>query len=445
MTTRILIGDCRDKLREIETGSVHCIVTSPPYFGLRDYGTAQWEGGDADCDHLAPVGGGFLSASLGDRPEIAADKVLRRRQQFRDLCSKCGASRIDQQIGLEATPEAYVAALVAVFRECWRVLRDDGTLWLNLGDSYAADRGGTAMPAETLAGGINGKGDGDARRGREFSYSPTRDPKAHGLKHKDLMMIPARVALALQQEGWYLRSEIVWAKPNPMPESVTDRPTNAHEKVYLLTKRPRYFWDAEAVKESSAEPDRGPRADRFGGSKYDESVKHSNGSIWKGEAATRNLRNVWTISTQPYSEAHFATFPPALVEPMIKAGTSEKGCCPACGAPWRRVTKTEYRRHEKWFGDKQGARNPRGSAGVAYNEPIATQTVGWQLSCPCPPAPPVPATILDPFAGAGTVGLVADRLGRNAVLIELNASYIAMAADRITDDAPLFAEVIREP
>jgi DNA modification methylase len=228
-------GDCRAVLEELPAESVHCVVTSPPYWGLRDYGHGE-------------------------------------------------------QLGLEPTPEAYVENMVAVFREVRRVLRADGTLWLNLGDSYAAQRGGTTMPAETLAGGKGGFTDdgGRVNRDRHDGYSPTRNASAIGLKHKDLVGIPWRVAFALQADGWYLRSDIIWSKPNPMPESVTDRPTKAHEYLFLLTKSPRYYFDADAVREAGDEPDR-VRRDRIGGANG-HTVRHSEGGIM-GQVATRNLRS----------------------------------------------------------------------------------------------------------------------------------------------------------
>lgn len=357
----VLHGDCREVLPTLPAESVNCCVTSPPYWGLRDYGH-------------------------------------------------------DGQIGLEKTPEAYVAELVAVFREVRRVLRADGTVWLNLGDSYAAQRGGTQMPAETLAGGIGGRSaDLAAYRGRRpdvladamdrqagesnpelapnrttdtlggrqdesspaFRTNPVahRNASAFGLKHKDLVGIPWRVAFALQADGWYLRSDIIWAKPNPMPESVTDRPTKSHEYVFLLAKSARYWYDADAIAEEALNTPGGrltgsKRTKAFAGSAQSGTTIDS-----AGEVESRNARTVWMIATQPFSGAHFATMPPALAERCIKAGCPEGG------------------------------------------------------------------TVLDPFGGAGTTGLVADRLGRNAVLIELNPTYGGMARGRIEGDCPLFAEV----
>jgi DNA modification methylase len=243
----IYIGDNRDTLREIPDGSVQCVVTSPPYYGLRDYGN-------------------------------------------------------DAQIGLEDTPEAFVQALVEVFREVRRVLRDDGTLWLNLGDSYVAARSYQVTD----------------QKWRDVGNSKA-SVVPQGLKPKDLIGIPWRVAIALQADGWYLRQDIIWHKPNPMPESVTDRCTKAHEYLFLLTKSARYYYDAEAVKERAEQAGR-VRSDRMGGNKYVEGIKHSDGGVFTG-SETRNCRSVWTVATQPYSGAHFATFPPKLIEPCILAGS----------------------------------------------------------------------------------------------------------------------------
>jgi len=325
-------GDCREVMRSMGPESVHCVVTSPPYWGLRDYGTEPTvTGGDPthahewmDVKHYS--GGGQPDEKVrwqhtGVGPS-GHPKVTTGR------CS-CGASL--GNLGLEPTPEEYVANMVNVFREVWRVLRDDGTVWLNLGDSYAA---------------------------------------------KQAVGIPWRVAFALQADGWYLRSDIIWAKPNPMPESVTDRPTKSHEYLFLLSKSPRYYYDADAVSEpitaESAERYAGGPlsiAGQFLGSPVDKRYHDTGGKKIDGAdlPMRRNLRSVWTIATQPYPGAHFATFPRKLVEPCVKAG------CPADGV------------------------------------------------------------VLDPFAGSGTTGVVAQHLGRRAVLIDLNPDYLTQAMRRNRD------------
>ncbi len=296
--------------------SVHCVVTSPPYWGLRDYGV------------------------MG-------------------------------QLGLERTPEEYVAALVVVFREVWRVLRDDGTCWLNLGDSYAGSwgaqsRGDTTSEASSR---LEGSSMLSARQifahplGGNGTGSLKHTP---GLKPKDLVGIPWRVAFALQADGWYLRSDIVWSKPNPMPESVTDRPTKAHEYLFLLAKCERYYYDARSIAEPSVHQ-HGNRAGslvRLGDDPFVSSLPMPTAATHGSLNGTRNRRSVWEIATQPYPEAHFATFPEALVEPCVLAGTPERGA------------------------------------------------------------------VLDPFAGSGTVGLVCQRLGRRFVGLELKPEYCAMAYKR---------------
>ena len=347
-------GDCRAVLREMEPESVHCVVTSPPYWGLRDYGTATWEGGlDSGCKHPMP-----WRQPLSARPSGAfhgGSDVgnASREPDTRDQCGLCGARRIDSQLGLEATPEEYVAAMVDVFREVRRVLRADGTLWLNLGDSYFGTGKGPTHPTGFHAGG-NGTG------------YPIHGVYTHtSLKEKDLVGIPWRVAFALQADCWYLRSDIVWAKPNPMPESVTDRPTKSHEYLFLLSKNPRYYFDADAVREADSGLASGNGFNGRQGGARQTAVDGGNGTPDRFVPGSgRNIRSVWTIATAPYPGAHFATFPPKLVEPCIKAG------CPSDGV------------------------------------------------------------VLDPFAGTGTVGMVAQQLSRRAVLIDLNPDYLRQCLAR---------------
>lgn len=300
----VLIGDARETLKTLESGSVQCCVTSPPYYSLRDYG-------------------------------------------------------VDGQIGLEPTPDAYVASLVDVFRELKRVLADDGVFWLNIGDSYSSGNrktqcdpsGFTGQPSKTSGGAM-------------------RVPPIAGIKPKDLLMIPARLALALQADGWYLRSHCIWAKPNPMPESVRDRPTSAHESVFLLTKRARYFYDEGAVREPAvctARPETSRHKPTHKSANYGNG--HKGGTLGFNQPEKgRNMRNVWSITSRPYKGAHFATFPPELAARCVKAGSRP--------------------------GD----------------------------------------IVIDPFFGAGTVGLVGSQLGRSVIGIELNAEYAALAEQRIADD-----------
>lgn len=366
-------------------------------------------------------------------------------------------------LGLEPTPEAYTAHLVHVYRLVWRVLRDDATAWLNLGDSYAADRGGTYQPAETLAGGKGGRAaDGSiTNRGRFDGYNPTRNAKGIGLKHKDLMMIPHRVAFALQADGWFVRSAIVWAKGvsfcptysgTCMPESVTDRPTSAYEMVFLLAKQEKYFYDAEAVREKVAESNAQRTttyyntqekygADNGGNSGFDDLAVR----MRSGDHTSRNLRNVFLINPKPFPDAHYAVFPTALVDPMIKASTSEKGCCPVCSAPWQRVVERgndpyALPLHER---PPHGATQP-GNATIkpgTFGPGRPRLAEGWQPTCSCDGGDPVPCTVLDPFSGAGTTGFVALAKGRNYIGIELNPDYAEMSKRRIVSESPMFNTV----
>lgn len=365
MTVRLLTGDNRAVLRTLPDESVHCVVTSPPYWGLRDYG-------------------------------------------------------VDGQLGMEPTMTEHIETMVDVFEEVRRVLRKDGTVWLNYGDCYASQGGertygssgggvGRRPGIKFRPGSARADGVVDGRAIRNRNGNPT----PNGLKPKDLCMIPNRIAIALQDAGWWVRSEIIWGKPNPMPESVTDRPATAHEKVFLLTKSAKYWYDADAVRAPAAESSEARLAQNIeaqkgsdranGGTKTNGSMKavrkkdkqrgHSRAHAgfndrWdqmsKAEQSEngRNLRNyepapleAWNIATHAFSEAHFATFPPALVVPCILAG------CPKDGV------------------------------------------------------------VLDPFGGSGTVGMVADRLGRDSILIELNPEYCDIAKRRIENDAGMFGEI----
>jgi DNA modification methylase len=332
--------------------------------------------------------------------------------------------------------------MVAVFREVRRVLRADGTLWLNCGDSYFG--GGYANHAVNGETWLEEHG-GDRRRSRQqdrINANPS-------LKPKDLVGIPWRLAFALQADGWYLRSDIIWAKPNPMPESVTDRPTKAHEYVFLLSKSPRYFFDQEAVREPHGSEwiGRAPVYDlKLNGDRNDGGAMATTGSL-----SGRNIRSVWDIATQPYPEAHFATFPEELVRRCVLAGTSERGCCPVCGAPWEReIEIVKERPHSELRGkfgdDSLHPRFSRGFGGGASTIGLSnshnganekqSQTLGWRPSC-THNQPPVPCTVLDPFMGSGTTGLVARKHGRRSIGIELNAGYCELASRRLAQQSLL--------
>jgi DNA modification methylase len=378
--------------------SVHMVATSPPYFGLRAYGDSEHEIG---------------------------------REQLHDCLgwaqgANCG--------------ECYVCTLRGVARELWRVLRDDGTFWLNLGDSYCStDKWG-------------GGGDNTGKHSiSDAGYVPSwavreRRPDTAGLKAKDLIGIPWRVALALQADGWYLRSDIVWHKPNPMPSSVRDRCTPAHEYVFLFSKSRKYFYDADAVREphtSSYSRDAISKAgcaggDRPEGDNFNKEARHADGSTTPSTRAERarllnpegrNKRDVWTINTKPYAKAHFAVWPPKLVEPMILAGTSAKGVCSACGAPWTRQTKTTK------VPDRPGRNQGRDSDSIDDAHGTDGRSGGWEPGCTCN-AIITPATVLDPFGGSGTTAAVAYAHGRRAVLVDCHGEYEAMARERVEATTP---------
>ncbi|MBZ9822318.1 DNA-methyltransferase [Mesorhizobium sp. CA4] len=401
------IGDCIDVLRTMMADSVDCVVTSPPYWGLRDYGTATWEGGDPNCEHRSPT----IRDGRSDTHQALAGSVSTNSAQLRlahrTPCGKCGAIKVDRQIGLEPTLGEHLAVLVALFEEIRRVLKPTGTLWINYGDCYATSPNGRSA-ADTKAT------SNDDRTFRDKPFSTIGGV----LKAKDLCMVPNRLAIALQEAGWWVRSEIVWAKPNPMPESIRDRPATSHEKIFMLTKSARYFYDAEAVRQASAVSSVGRWSQDLesqegshranGGAKTNGTMKAVGAPRRKQEATAqsaaavggssgrrmagfnarwdaseqdqfrgngRNLRNyepapavVWNIATQPFSDAHFATFPPELAERCILAGCPKRGL------------------------------------------------------------------VLDPFGGAGTTALVALRHHRRAALIELNPDYAEMAQRRIEQE-----------
>lgn len=594
--------------------SVQCVVTSPPYYGLRDYGTARWEGGSEGCDHAAARKKTRFDYALDEKQASNAGSDVK---VYGDHCPACGATRVDYQLGLEPLHDCggwatgnncgacYVCHMRAVFAEVRRVLRDDGVLFLNLGDSYASQ--GNPEPTQSINP-LRGGGSDTLASGKSRNVTV-------GLKPKDLVGIPWRVALALQADGWYLRQDIIWDKGNPMPESVRDRCSKSHEYVLLLSKHERYYFDSDAIRERSAtqampevraqpaanrvlqeqsargwanwqlpgmyhdpaeevgsqvQPQReGPanseevllfgegagnqerisqvlQADRgtegtlsTGGQEAregtalqgadnsilaerkgqggegekrqtlrnhagrqvleaqdrdqaqapDQDVRlHANpeavagdqgsaqshlrllrkedgaagngshhtavkrGNTHSGEYSaslpdvqrqegeqTRNARSVWHINTQPYKGAHFATYPEKLVEPCIKAGTSERGCCPKCGKPWARVVEKEPAVSKKCpktdaLYQAQGGNGEKktGTIGMSGGGRIDgySITTGWQPACACDAGEPITCTVLDPFAGSGTTGLVCQKLGRRFVGLDLSQEYLRLARER---------------
>lgn len=394
MSYRILQGDVRQVLKTMPDQSVQCVVTSPPYWGLRDYGMSD-------------------------------------------------------QLGLEPTPGEYVQRMVELFRDVKRVLRDDGTVWLNLGDSYVTSPRGN-KPGDVSTSSLTNPKRQDA------VAKPSKPGRVEGLKSKDLVGIPWRVAFALQDDGWYLRADIIWHKPNPMPESCTDRTTKSHEYIFLLTKSPHYFYDREAIKEVASYT-KGTMRFSTGTAKARkmsaDGPNEATASNTRSRPFGRNRRSVWTITSQPYKKAHFATFPEELPRLCILAGTSAKGCCAVCGKAYvriiaRRLTGKVRAVAATMGGDEQGQYS--GTAVKSYDGTGAQdasavkqrilknlrerRTIGWQRKCRCEPAETkriVPCVVLDLFNGSGTTGAVAVDLGRDYIGIELNPEYIALAHERI--------------
>lgn len=381
MINRIHQGDVLTVLRSWPDSFVDCCVTSPPYWGLRDYG-------------------------------------------------------VDGQLGLEKTPEEYISKMVEVFREVRRVLKPEGTCWVNMGDSYSSggrDSHGTRVGYKQAS-----------NRGT-MEATGTRLPMPEGCKPKDLVGIPWFLAFALRADGWWLRQDIIWHKTNPMPESVTDRCTKSHEYLFLLTKSAKYFFDQEAIREPHQEVSlKRALRNRFGG-KYRDADPHEHGALKSGNGygpegnpdivcspGGRNRRSVWTIATEPTPEAHFATFPRKLIEPCILAGTSEKGYCPECGKAWvRRVEKESID-----TGRGRGKEPAQCRANLEGHQQVGvycnTKTLGFSSSCTCG-VEPVPGIVLDHFMGSGTTALVAYEHRRRWIGIELNQEYIKMARRRIAE------------
>lgn len=323
----LLHGNSLEVLKQLPDGIVHTCVTSPPYWALRDYGTATWEGGDAACDHKQPA------QPRADRPmgklHGGTDSVNAQdtgARAFKDKCGLCGAVRHDDQLGLERTPEAYVENMVAVFREVRRVLRDDGTCWVNIGDSYSSGKRETAVPdsMRTVSGRRQADGKQDYLEG-----TAVRPPPIPGVKPKDMFGIPWMLAFGLRADGWHLRSDIIWAKPNGMPESVTDRPTKSHEHIFLLSKKEDYYYDADAIREPHS-TDSLARFNR--NSTADGSQPYAMAQKPTGNEKGANKRDVWVVTTRGTYESHFAAFPPDLIKPCILAGAPVGGVVLDCFA-----------------------------------------------------------------------------------------------------------------
>lgn len=526
----VLHGHSLEKLRQMPDESVHCFVTSPPYWQLRDYSVPPqiWGGLEACAHNWDPwvekhdereptVNGKSRTSDRFYQEDSRQFNGNHQKHTAGQFCKNCGAW--NGCYGLEPTIELFIKHTLEIFTEARRVLRRDGTLWLNLGDSYSSVQ--TGRPNT----GLKALSDRTSPRKKPRENHAYQDADnlfvkhglASGLKAKDLIGMPWRVAFALQAAGWYLRCDIIWEKPNPMPESVTDRPTKSHEYIFLLTKSPRYFYDAEAIKEAVT----GEAHARSAGYKTpdgwdttsgngDHGAFHKNGrekghngykskrapgvtpksapagsgikanesfhEAVSGLVSSRNKRSVWTIATEPFPQAHFATFPRELPKLCILAGTSARGCCSKCGAPWERnieLGEPDLAHQRACGGDSSGeyhgqATKDFGSAGAQDASSVKARilagmvqrkTVGWLPTCECGscsecgedrkgralclcmergegggakwvPYSTIPCTVGDMFGGSGTTGEVALELGRSAVLIELNEKYLPLIDQR---------------
>lgn len=438
----IEFGDNRETLKRwAEQGvKVQMCVTSPPYYNLRDYKTGTWVGGDPNCDHVEHV-----AAHGGERADRDQSSQV---FQYKDKCEKCGAIREDKQLGQEETPEEFIENMVDVFRHVRNILADDGVIWVNMGDTYARQGGTNSKPRHW---------DGRERDvGNDMRFKNLASDIGH--KPKDLLGIPWMLAFALRADGWYLRQDIIWSKLNPMPESVRDRCTKSHEYIFLLSKSQNYFFDHEAIKEPLAEASvgRAKRKQKL----MDESgvgtlgkqivdgvdTTHAYAGLALGrngktgydlESGLRNKRSVWTVATKPYKGAHFATYPPELIEPCILSSTSERGHCSECGARWvRDVERKRLKRSElnpsdpryrpNSYDGEYADINGKGDAGYTF-----TKTIGWKPTCDHGHEP-VPDIVLDPFMGSGTTAAVAIEHGRQYMGCDLNPDYQSLQNQRIS-------------
>lgn len=306
---KVYWGDCRDSMRQmkLEGIKVQTCVTSPPYYGLRDYGTGTWIGGDETCSHKRDSKYSNKTITGHANKDLTVGDAI-----YKTICPKCGAVRKDLQIGLEETPQEFIDNLVEVFACVWDILADDGTLWVNLGDSYYNYRPGKgqALNKQTVSNTNQDLPQTCARRGN----------KLEGYKEKDLMGMPWRLAFALQDFGWYLRQDIIWHKPNPMPESVKDRCTKSHEYIFLLSKKPQYYFDYLAIQEEAHTTDETNR-DRDSTRLNNTPGRTRMAGLKTNHYEMKNKRDVWTVSTKPYAGSHFAVFPTDLIEPCILAGS----------------------------------------------------------------------------------------------------------------------------
>jgi DNA modification methylase len=424
--------------------SVNLIFTSPPYFGLRSYKTSRWVGGDPFCEHVKNPNATKKMGNpefIKNRPSREATKM--KGYYYEDVCEKCGAVRVDEQIGLEDSIEEYVQSIVEISRELWRVLRDDGIYYLNIADSYAGGKGQSGSGGADRQRERHNKGESintDYQTlGGKKQTRPT-DNRAMlrnaGIKPKDLCMIPARVALALQADGWYVRRDIVWAKGcsgnymggSTMPESTKDRPTSSHEYIYMFTKSAKYYYDYYGQLEDALYDGRNDTEFK-GSEKYSleavQTVSRAGGERWPNQVngeRKRNRRSVWVYNPGNYKGSHYAAFPMDIVEPAILAGCPPKVCA-KCGAPWERVVESKASTPGQNIGynARTGTRNDGDRAGHWVDG--KSETIGWRPTCDCN-ADTRPGIVLDPFIGSGTTAMVARKHGCKAIGLDLSFEYL---------------------
>lgn len=426
-TNRIITGEALEELKKLPDESIDCVMTSPPYWGLRDYGTATWTGGDSECDHVMQyrdptkpaVSGGVTGKRLKDKDSQTAS--LAGRKYYRDKCGKCGAISKDQQLGLEPDFRDYIKDLADIFDEVKRVLKKTGTCWVNLGDTYGGSKDGNTE---------------QTKNPKVANIMNTRKA-APGLE-KSLIQIPSRFSIAMTDRGWILRNEIIWYKKNVMPSSVKDRFTVDFEKIFFFTKNKKYYFEQE-FEPLAVGSDVEYRQNLRNAADYDSKQPYKKNFPKSFDTEKRNKRTVWQINPQPFSEAHFAVFPPKLVETPIKSGCPEQ-VCKKCGQP----------REKKWEYTETPTRTGKGAASLANDKEkglLATQggtsssrpdvsvyatpkkQVGWN-ECNCK-AGFQPGVVLDPFFGSGTTALVAEKLNRKWLGIELNPEYVKIAEKRL--------------
>jgi DNA modification methylase len=424
---QLLQGNCLSLLRSLPDNIIQCCITSPPYWGLRSYGTApQIWGGAADCQHdwaqTAPrrlrTEKDVKNPNTIQKNNVGANHAL----DFTETCKKCAAW--NGELGHESTPEHFVANLTDIFREVRRVLRPDGVCWINIADSYHSSS------RKRVPGGAT---------------KPQDEPLAY--RGKNMALVPQKLAISLQEDGWFVRSEVIWHKLSCMPESASDRCTRTHEQIWMVTKQPYYFYDQDAIRE----PHKEESVRRLTYS-LESAIERSGGHLNKTQdpgkfchPAGANKRDVWTLSHTQFEGEHYAGFPLDLPKLCILASTSEKGRCADCGTPYKRMTErnslerfdldeSDPRYRPARYDSKYDAIRTKEGNGQRFTEVIS---LGFAKSCKCQTEEVLPCIVLDPFSGSGTTGLVGLQLGRSYLGLELNEAYIKMTEQRFDGGSTL--------